>query len=743
LSTLAACSPEPVEAAVDSTTAESSGLDVGNASGGTRLQNGCRVVTGSGSGFDGNSSDALHLDAVNQSGDFEIGARVGPFMGAAAGLIARASVSPGSAFVAAQVRPNSDTKHWGGLRATTNDGYWAFPLATSYTRGRDTWLRLRRQANTFTWSTSADGVQFSVVSSQSVALPATVSMGLFVASGGSSTSEAVFCDLTGFPASFGGSPDAGTSPEYVFCARENATCSFSGTHAVRYGAAGHFVVKTLTNGTPCTNAVFGDPVPGVAKTCDVGAAVITSGGGSLVPAVYGTDLVVDFGQKIVGAQSQVGFLHGVAPNFFEPNLQTPDSAIAPLTPRTWRMSTIIHSDADQIANYPNGKITLDPARYDRARAELERKKSFGVKNIIVSLNGTWLGQTNDPQKRPIDYLAAWENSCALLADKFRNDNLIWGPWNEPNAHTGDFGPPGSFPSKYYELYKRTYLALKRFIPDPQMAACDFTGIPRSAPYNEGPGSLKDFLDYALANSIRIKYLTIHPLGGTAEVRNTGPYITYLRARFIDNPQYAALGLSGVIVDEALPEGEFNNPGMALATMAQHERAGAVGSCRASWPDAALGATGSAKGSLDHLLRADFGTRASWHVYRAYAEQVPYRVKSGTRAANLEVSAGSQFSHLGSGAKGNLQVGYYNDSAQPGNVSPRNVTLRLNGLHATGLATGATVNIALSKVSPQGYAFVSGPTPAGTVRAVVLAADGGSIDMTLTLGFQEVVLVSLN
>jgi hypothetical protein len=41
----------------------------------------------------------------------------------------------------------------------------------------------------------------------------------------------------------------------------------TGTTAVRYGANGLFVVKTLTDSTACTNEVFGDPAPDVAKSC--------------------------------------------------------------------------------------------------------------------------------------------------------------------------------------------------------------------------------------------------------------------------------------------------------------------------------------------------------------------------------------------------------------------------------------------------------------------------------------------
>ena len=52
------------------------------------------------------------------------------------------------------------------------------------------------------------------------------------------------------------------------CADENGVCAFQGMAAVRYGANNVYVQKTLTNGTPCTNAVFGDPMFGVFKSCD-------------------------------------------------------------------------------------------------------------------------------------------------------------------------------------------------------------------------------------------------------------------------------------------------------------------------------------------------------------------------------------------------------------------------------------------------------------------------------------------
>lgn len=72
--------------------------------------------------------------------------------------------------------------------------------------------------------------------------------------------EAVSAPVTTTP------PATGTTT-WTTCANEGATCSFSGTLQVRYGANGIYVTKTLTGPVACNNATFGDPTPNVAKSC--------------------------------------------------------------------------------------------------------------------------------------------------------------------------------------------------------------------------------------------------------------------------------------------------------------------------------------------------------------------------------------------------------------------------------------------------------------------------------------------
>ncbi|MFC1436296.1 family 78 glycoside hydrolase catalytic domain [Streptacidiphilus sp. N1-3] len=103
-----------------------------------------------------------------------------------------------------------------------------------------------------------------------VAFGAGGSFNYATAVGGASCSSTVFgdpapdvhkvCYLTAAPPTVTG---------WTPCGAENSSCSFSGTHEVAYGAAGRYAYGSFTGGTPCDNAVFGDPIPNTAKTCSI------------------------------------------------------------------------------------------------------------------------------------------------------------------------------------------------------------------------------------------------------------------------------------------------------------------------------------------------------------------------------------------------------------------------------------------------------------------------------------------
>ncbi|MCC2955031.1 right-handed parallel beta-helix repeat-containing protein [Massilia sp. IC2-477] len=54
---------------------------------------------------------------------------------------------------------------------------------------------------------------------------------------------------------------------WTACASQYGICTVPGTREVRYGAAGSYATMIVTNSVKCSDAVFGDPKPGVAKSC--------------------------------------------------------------------------------------------------------------------------------------------------------------------------------------------------------------------------------------------------------------------------------------------------------------------------------------------------------------------------------------------------------------------------------------------------------------------------------------------
>lgn len=76
---------------------------------------------------------------------------------------------------------------------------------------------------------------------------------------------------------------------YTECAAENGTCSVTGYgRNIAYGANGAFMYRVFSTSTQCTNAVFGDPIGNVAKSCYIATAGPPAGGWSQCSGEGGT-----------------------------------------------------------------------------------------------------------------------------------------------------------------------------------------------------------------------------------------------------------------------------------------------------------------------------------------------------------------------------------------------------------------------------------------------------------------------
>lgn len=110
-------------------------------------------------------------------------------------------------------------------------------------------------------------------------------------------------------AAFGGDPASGVLKScyvapmggptgYTQCAEEGQTCSFTGYgRTIAYGANGAYYTKVASGPTPCTNAVFGDPIDRLGKACHVAPAGPPPGGWTQCAAENGTCAAVN-GQPV-------------------------------------------------------------------------------------------------------------------------------------------------------------------------------------------------------------------------------------------------------------------------------------------------------------------------------------------------------------------------------------------------------------------------------------------------------------
>lgn len=81
-----------------------------------------------------------------------------------------------------------------------------------------------------------------------------------------------------------------TPAQWITCANEDQTCIVPGATQVRYGARDVFAYKEVTDKIKCSNGMFGDPVYGVAKTCAYRLTAIVTAP-TPVPAPAGSGLV--------------------------------------------------------------------------------------------------------------------------------------------------------------------------------------------------------------------------------------------------------------------------------------------------------------------------------------------------------------------------------------------------------------------------------------------------------------------
>jgi len=161
-------------------------VDIGaSPSGSTNVSGNTYTVVAGGPGVTG-SADGFRYLYTTQTGNFDVKVQVSSITVAGnfstAGIMARSTLDAGSANVYMSASPVNfrfkDRPTEGAATAIASSGKPAYP---------NVWVRLQRIGNVFNGYTSTDGINWTLMSSVTVALPTTIDLGLAVASNVSTT----------------------------------------------------------------------------------------------------------------------------------------------------------------------------------------------------------------------------------------------------------------------------------------------------------------------------------------------------------------------------------------------------------------------------------------------------------------------------------------------------------------------------------------------------------------------------
>ncbi|MEW6158100.1 MAG: immunoglobulin domain-containing protein, partial [Verrucomicrobiota bacterium] len=148
-------------------------------------------VTGGGLDI-GGTSDQFHFEYQLRTGNFDVKVRLQSFspsdMWAKAGLMARTSLTPNSAFAAALATPATVGCFFESRVSSGGNATLAGTFPVNYP---ETWLRLQRSGSTFTGYASLDGQNWTQLGSVSISMPNTIYFGPVVSSHHASTTARV------------------------------------------------------------------------------------------------------------------------------------------------------------------------------------------------------------------------------------------------------------------------------------------------------------------------------------------------------------------------------------------------------------------------------------------------------------------------------------------------------------------------------------------------------------------------
>ncbi len=344
------------------------------------------------------------------------------------------------------------------------------------------------------------------------------------------------------------------------------------------------------------------------------------------------------------------------------------------------------------------------------RTNYDRARGFGM-TVHAVLSDTW-GYPSPENGWPFQNWPAFEAHVKTIAAAFVGRPIVWDIWNEPDAPSFWAGTRG----QYFETFRRAYFALREVLGD----ALEVEG-PSLSRYDAG--FLTDFLTDAVANGVKVHWLTWHELGN--DVRAVQSRLSSAKTGYIQNAVYGALGLKGILINEVTSEGNQYNPAHILGYLNMLEAGEADGANKSCWTNyAGEPFVNCNNWTLDGIVTpVTYQPRAAWWAYKAYGDGVDSRIKADSRDDAIHALASSRSDDAN---VAQVLLAYFtNDVNQPA----KSVSVQLKSLGSIGALAGAgAVNLRIEKLLNRGEVVVDGFT---LVREENRAISNGAVLLELS------------
>ncbi|MFY1045491.1 GH39 family glycosyl hydrolase [Chryseobacterium sp. GP-SGM7] len=304
------------------------------------------------------------------------------------------------------------------------------------------------------------------------------------------------------------------------------------------------------------------------------------------------ELTVDLSLKSQKKESVAGFLHF---NDLEPL----EKNIIELKPKYWRFGA---------------KLKDNPIK---RKEQVNILLKYNIVPIIVLSDiydeehwykekGGWIRPSDDPRKFTTMIKSLYQD----LGSK-----VVFDVWNEPNVKD----VWGGTREEYFKTFKVAHDALRSSINGSNAM---ITG-PSISEFNIE--YITAFLDYCSKNNIKLDILNWHDLGNQKSALKLQDNIKAARELI---KKYPNLGVRSIYIPEIVGLDEQFNPLTLFTYLYSLEKGNAQGGCKACWDNPDMKGENSCwNNSMDGILSQDGKYRASWWVYKYYAESLAKRITS--------------------------------------------------------------------------------------------------------------------